>query len=105
MNILTFKLDANNTDAYEMEKLNVQNILKEGKYNVLADVGSGKQEVAVSQLGTEDQMNKIIVYAKSNENGFAVVKISVNKMTPTEIIYFVGILQKVKTDLDQLKPL
>jgi hypothetical protein len=47
VNILAFKLAANNTAAYELEKLNVQSILKLDKYNFL-EVVSEKQVVLLS---------------------------------------------------------
>ena len=105
MNILAFKLDTNNGSVYETEKTKVQDILKTDKYNVLMKAGSGKQGASVSYLGTDEKVDEIVVYAKSSETGFAVVRILGNKMTPTDMMHFVGIIQKSKIDLEQLKPL
>ena len=105
MNILAFKLDSLNGSTFETEKANVQAILKAKKYNLLMKVGSGKEGVAVSYLGTEEKIDEIVVYAKSAETGFAVVRILGDKMTPTDMMHFIGIIQKSKIDLKQLKPL
>lgn len=105
MNILAFKLEANNSAAFEQEQVNVQNILKASKYSVLMKIGSGKQGVAVSYLGTEDQVDEIIIFAKSKETGFAIIRILGDQMTSTDIMHFIQIVQKSKIDLDQLKPL
>ncbi len=105
MNILAFKLDDKNASLYETEKVNVQEILKADKYNVLMKAGSGKQGVAVSYLGTEEKVEELIVYAKSAETGFAVIRILGDKMSPTDMMHFIGIIQKSKIDLEQLKPL
>lgn len=105
MNILAFKLDSGNSSVYDTEKAAVQKILKDEKYNALMKAGSGKQGFAVSYLGTDEKVDEIVVFAKSAETGFAVVRILGNEMTPTDIMHFIGILQKSKIDLDQLKPL
>lgn len=105
MNILAFKLDATNASIYEIEKANVQEILKADKYHFLMKAGSGKDYVSVSYLGTDEKVDEIVVYAKSAETGFAVVRILGNEMTPTDMMNFIGIIQKSKIDLKQLKPL
>ena len=105
MNILAFQLNSKNALEYEKEKIAVQNILKDDKFNVLMKVGSGKQGVSVSYLGTEEKVDEIVVYAKSNETGFAVVRILGDKMTPTDMMHLISILQKSNIDLNQLKPL
>ncbi len=105
MNILAFKLDDKNASLYETEKVNVQEILKADKYNVLIKAGSGKQGVTVSYLGTEEKVEELVVYAKSAETGFAVIRILGDKMTPTDMMHFIEIIKKSKIDLEQLKPL
>lgn len=105
MNILAFKLDAANTSVYEAEKAKVQELLNADKYIFLMKAGSGKQGFSVSYLGTDEKVDEIVVYAKSAETGFAVVRILGNGMTPTDMMHFIGIIQKSKIDLEQLKPL
>ena len=67
--------------------------------------GSGKQAVSVNYIGTDEKIDEIVVYAKSNETGFAIVRILGDEMTPTDMMNFIGIMQKSKIDLEQLKPL
>lgn len=105
MNILAFELNSKNGLVYESEKAVVQNILEDESYSVLFKVGSGRQGVEVSYLGTDDKVEEIIVFAKSAATGFAVVRILGDKMTPTDMMHFIGILQKSRIDVDQLKPL
>lgn len=105
MNILAFKLDDKNATMYETEKANVQEILKAEKYNLLMKAGSGKQAVSVNYIGTDEKIDEIVVYAKSNETGFAIVRILGDEMTPTDMMNFIGIMQKSRIDLEQLKPL
>lgn len=105
MNILAFKLDDKNESLYQTEKANVQEILKAEKYNLLMKAGSGKEGFSVSYLGTDEKVDEIVVFAKSAETGFAVVRILGDKMTPSDMMKFIGIIQKSKIDLKQLKPL
>ncbi|WP_432671565.1 DUF4252 domain-containing protein [Flavobacterium sp. SM2513] len=105
MNILAFELHERNNSVYETEKETVQKILDAENYNLLMKYGSGKQGVAVSYLGTDEKVDEIVVFAKSAETGFAVVRILGNEMTPTDMMHLIVILQKSKIDLEQLKPL
>ncbi|MDD3003897.1 DUF4252 domain-containing protein [Flavobacterium sp.] len=105
MNILAFQLDSVNATKYETEKTNVEKILKDEQYQSLIKFGSGKEGISVSYIGTEEKIDEIILFAKNDKTGFAVARILGNKMTPTDMIQFVGILQKTDFDLDQLKPL
>lgn len=105
MNILAFNLNAENASIYETEKAKVEAILNTEKYNELMKYSSGMQGVSVSYLGTEEKVDEIIFYARSSEAGFAVVRILGDKITATDMMYFVSILQKSKINLEQLKPL
>ena len=105
MNIIAFNLNAENASIYETEKAKVEAILNTEKYNVLMKYNSGMQGVTVSYLGTEEKVDEIIFYARSSDTGFAVVRILGDKITSTDMMYFVSILQKSKINLDQLKPL
>lgn len=105
MNILAFKLDSTNASQYAIEKTKVNDILKSEKYQKLMSLGSGKQGVSISFVGEEENIEEFVVYAKSNEAGFAVVRILGDKMNPTHIMNMLSVLQKSEMDLKQLKPL
>lgn len=105
MNILAFKLDDSNKANYDIEKTKVTAILKDEKYQELMKFGSGKQGVSVSFVGSEESIEEFVVFAKSKETGFAVVRVLGKDMNPTHIMNMISILQNSKIDLDQLKPL
>lgn len=67
--------------------------------------GSGKNGVTVSFVGEEENIEEFVVYAKSKEAGFAVVRIIGDKMNPTHIMNMLSVVQQSNIDLDQLKPL
>lgn len=105
MNILAFKLDDSNKANYDIEKTKVTAILKDEKYQELMKFGSGKQGVSVSFVGSEKSIEEFVVFAKSKETGFAVVRVLGKDMNPTHIMNMISVLQNSKIDLDQLKPL
>lgn len=105
MNILAFKLDDQNKDLYETERLKVKEILKDEKYQELMKFGSGKQGVSVSFVGEEEDIEEFVVYASSKETGFAVIRILGNDMSPTDMMNMLSVLQSSKIDMEQLKPL
>lgn len=105
INILAFKLDSSNVAQYDIERAKVNDILKAEKYQKLMSFGSGKNGVTVSFVGEEESIEEFVVYAKSKETGFAVVRIMGDKMNPTHIMNMLSVMQKSNIDLDQLKPL
>lgn len=105
MNILAFKLDSTNIAKYDAERAKVSDILKDEKYQKLMSFGSGKNGVTVSFVGEEENIEEFVLYAKSNETGFAVVRILGDKMNPTHIMNMLSVMQKSNMDLEQLKPL
>lgn len=105
MNILAFKLDSSNVAKYDLERAKVTDILKNEKYQKLMSFGSGKDGVTVSFVGEEENIDEFVIYAKSKETGFAVVRIIGDKMNPTHIMNMLSVMQQSNMDLDQLKPL
>lgn len=105
MNILAFKLDSANTAQYDIERAKVTEILKDEKYQKLMSFGSGKNGVTISFVGQEDNIDEFVLYAKSSETGFAVVRILGNEMNSTHIMNMISVMQNSKIDLEQLKPL
>lgn len=105
MNILAFKLDSTNATQYDSEKAKVNAILKDEKYQKLMSFGSGKDGVTISFVGEEEDIEEFVIYAKSKETGFAVVRILGDKMNSTHIMNMLSVMQNSNMDLDQLKPL
>jgi Domain of unknown function (DUF4252) len=105
MNILAFKLDEKNKDAYDMESQKVTEILKGKDYQELMKVGSGKDAASISYIGDDDHINEFILFAKKKDNGFAVVRILGNDMNPNNIMNMLSLLKSANVDMEQLKPL
>lgn len=105
VNILAFKLNDKNKAEFESERVTVNKILKEEKYQQLMKFGSGKDAASVSFIGDDDHIDEFVFYANKKENGFAVVRVLGKDMNPTGILTLMSVLKNSNVDLEQLKPL
>ncbi|WP_269223536.1 DUF4252 domain-containing protein [Flavobacterium sp. IMCC34518] len=105
INVLAFKLNANNKTQFETERAKVNLILKDTVYQQLMKFGSGKEGASVSYVGSDDHINEFVFFANKKDAGFAVVRVLGKDMNPTNIMNMISVLQESKIDLEQLKPL
>lgn len=105
MNILAFKLDGKNKALYQTESQKLSKILKGQDYQQLMKIGEGNDAASISFVGDEDDIDEFILFAKREENGFAVVRILGDDMNPNNIMNMLSILKNANIDMEQLKPL
>lgn len=105
VNILAFKLNDKNKGEFETERIKLNEILKEEKYQQLMKYGSGKDGASVSFVGDDEHIDEFVFYANNKENGFAVVRVLGKDMNPTGIMTLMSVLKSADVDLEQLKPL
>lgn len=105
MNVLIFKLDENNQAQYEVESQKITQILKDESYQQLMKVGSGKDGATISFVGDEDNINEFVVFGKSKDNGFAVIRILGKDMNPNNIMTMLSVLKESKIYMAQLAPI
>jgi len=105
VNILAFKLNDKNKGEFESERIKLNEILKEEKYQQLMKYGSGKDGASVSFVGDDEHIDEFVFYANNKENGFAVVRVLGKDMNPTGIMTLMSVLKSANVDLEQLKPL
>lgn len=105
MNILAFKITDKNKAEFETERVKVNAILKDPKYQQLMKFGSGKDGASISYVGTDDNIEEFVVFANRKENGFAVVRVLGKNMNPNNIMTLMSVLKESKIDMEQLKPL
>jgi hypothetical protein len=105
MNILAFKIDGKNQALYKEESQKLSKILKGQDYQQLMKIGEGKDAASISFVGDEDDIDEFILFAKREENGFAVVRILGDDMNPNNIMNMLSILKSANINMEQLKPL
>src|SRR5690606_16156246 len=86
MNILSYQADSTNIAEYDAESAKVKDILKGEKYQELMHFGSGKDGGSISYVGTDDHIEEFVIFANRKQNGFAVVRVLGNDMTPNAIL-------------------
>ncbi len=107
MNIIAFKIDSakTNTKEFEAEIAKVKAILRGKEYQELMKVGSGNNAASISFVGDENHINEFVIYAKSKESGFTLVRVLGDDMNPNNIMSLLSIMKNADIDVDQLKPL
>lgn len=104
LNVLAFTNTANST-GYEQEKTKVKGLLKTGEYDELMKFGSTEMGASIHSLGEGEDIEEFILFVHGKDNGFGVVRVLGDDMTPNNILTLVGLLQKADLDMEQLKPL
>ena len=105
MNILAFKGNDKNKAEYEAERLKVAAILKDEKYQQLTKFGSVQKSAQVSFIGTDDKISEFVLFAKSEEKGFAIVRVLGKDMNINSVMSLISILKNSNIDNESLKEL
>ncbi|MBT8261008.1 MAG: DUF4252 domain-containing protein, partial [Bacteroidia bacterium] len=76
LNMLGYKLEANNMEEYKTELLQIQTILKNDKYEELFRGGNNSDgKIVVKYIGTDSTIDELVVLGNMNNKGFAVVRV------------------------------
>ncbi len=86
LNVLAFKINDSNKDAFLTEVKKVKEILKNDKYNELIRMKHENANIMVKFLGNEEAVDEFIFFASDSKKGFALARILGNKMDPEKII-------------------
>jgi len=98
LNILAFKLNENNADAFTSESKEIKEVLSNKKFN---DLMRGKHEnisFAIKYLGDEDEIDEIVLFASEGSKGFIVARILGDGMKPAQIMKLMKDVEKFDTD-------
>lgn len=98
LNILAFKLDADNFKDFERESKEIKEVLSNKKFN---DLMRGKHEnitFSIKYLGDEDSIDEIVLFASENSKGFLVARILGDGMQPAKIMKLMNDIKKMDTD-------
>lgn len=105
MNILVYQSKEGSNEAYKAERDSVSAILKKGTYEELARFGSAKGGASITMKGKGDKADEFVIYAYSEDMGFAVARLLGDEMTVNDIMSVMSLMKDSNVDLDQLKPL
>lgn len=97
LNVLAYRLDANNTEEYNVELAKVKAILKNPKYEELMRGGNSTDgRFMVKFIGEVDNVDELILFGNANDKGFVVARVLGNDMNAGKLMS----LQSVLKDMD-----
>lgn len=105
LNILMFKVNKDNAKEYDAEKTAVKTLLKEDNYEELMKMNEGKGGVSISTKGEGEHIEEFVLFLHNKDNGFGVLRVMGEDMTPNNVLTIAGVIQKSNMDINQFKPL
>ncbi|MBT8295547.1 MAG: DUF4252 domain-containing protein [Gramella sp.] len=104
INVLALKKDEN-PEKFEEEKLKLNEIFKDEKYQLLMKYGGGDKKAALYFTGEEDAIDEIIVYGYDDSQGLGVARVLGKDMDPEKIMKMMKSLDKDNIDMEGIKGL
>lgn len=106
LNVLFYKADPKHPHKMDAERKQMQMILKDTThYQQLMKFGSGKDGGSISFVGSEENVDEIVLYGCKSDGGLAVIRILGDKMNPADAMTFLSVLQSSEVNMQQLEPL
>ena len=105
VNVLVFKANATNAKEYENETAQVKGLLKTDSYEELIKFNHDGMGASISTKGEGEHIEEFVVYMHEPSNGFGLIRVTGDNMTPNNVLTIAQLLQKVPIDAAQLKPL
>ncbi len=103
INILAFRLDANNTEAYELELEKVNSILKNPKYEELMRGGNSTDgRFKVMFIGEVDNVDELIIFGNASDKGFVVARVLGDNMNAGKLMSLQSVLKDMNFDNSNL---
>ena len=104
INVLALKKE-DNPAKFEEEKVKLDEIFKDEKYQLLMKYGGGNRKAALYFTGEDDAIDELIVYGYDDEQGLGVARVLGDDMDPEKIMKMMKSLDKDNIDVDGIKGL
>lgn len=98
--IIAYQIDSTNKTSYNQDVEKLNQVLKNKKYNELMRMGKGQNGVKVYTIGDENALDEVILYAKDEKKGWAIVRVTGKNMSPDKIMSLMNDIQL--NDVEQL---
>ncbi|MCM4160359.1 DUF4252 domain-containing protein [Antarcticibacterium flavum] len=102
INVLAIPQKTENKLRIEEEKANVNNILKDEKYQLLMRLGGGESRIEIYFTGEEEAIDELILYGFDENRGMGIARVLGDNMNPGDIINLMKSLEKGDLDLNGL---
>ncbi len=105
LNILAFKKNEGNAEAFETEKARVQAILKNEDFMELMKLNSSYGKGVVKYLGDDNVIEEVIIYGSSDDKGFALIRVLGDKMNPAHMMQLLQQIQQSDSNGEEFRQL
>ncbi len=104
LNMLGYALKEDNVEEYNAELAKVKAILKDDRYQDLMRGGNNTDgKFVIKYIGTDTEIDELIIFGNANERGFAIVRILGNNMKPEKIATLGSVIQNMDADETAVK--
>ena len=102
INVLALKKEENPA-KFEEEKIKLDEIFKNEKYQLLMKYGGGTRKAELYFTGDDDAIDELIVYGYDDEQGLGVARVLGENMNPQKIMELMKSLDGNNIDVERLK--
>ncbi|AXT19694.1 DUF4252 domain-containing protein [Flavobacteriaceae bacterium AU392] len=99
LNMLGYTISDDNIEEYntELEKVNL--ILKDERYQELLRAGNTTDgKIVIKYIGTETEIDELIIFGSATDRGFAIVRVLGNNMKPAQIMTLGDVIQDLDSE-------
>lgn len=99
LNMLGYRRNDDNVEAYKTELAKVQAILKNEKYQELFRGGNSSDgKIIVKYIGTDTTIDELIIFGAMNDSGFGIVRVLGDNMEPAKIMKLSEVVDQISSD-------
>lgn len=102
VNVLAYPLKEGKNE-YEKEKLQLQEILKNEKYQLLMKYGSGERKAEIYFTGDEEAIDEFVVFGFDDTRGMGLARILGEDMNPENLMKLIRSFEKGDLDFSGLE--
>src|SRR5690606_32718620 len=99
VNLLAIPLKPENESRIEEERNNVNDILKNEKYQLLMKFGMGDTKMELYYTGDDEAVDEVILYGFDENRGMGIARVLGENMNPGDIMNLVRSMEKGDIDL------
>lgn len=106
LNVLVYPLsERRTTPEFIAERERVNKILENPEYQELMSFGSGQDRASLRFVGTQDNIEELVLFASQKETGFAIVRVIGKDMDANSVATLINMRGKVNLNAEGLAPL
>lgn len=99
VNFLAIPKKPENLSRIVEEKNNINNILKNEKYQLLMKFGKGETRMELYFTGEEEAVEEVILYGYDENRGMGIARVLGEKMNPEDILNLIRSMEKGDIDM------